>query len=179
MQIRPARASDAAAVHAIYAPVVTGSAISFETEAPSVDQMARRITDTLPLLPWLVGLDATGQVNGYVYAAPHAERAAYRWAVNVSAYVRADARRSGVGRALYRALLLELVALGYCRACAGITLPNAASVALHEGLGFRPVGVFRAVGHKLGRWHDVGWWQLALQQLDPPPLPRPYAGGGA
>ncbi len=179
MQIRPARASDAAAVHAIYAPLVSGSAITFETDPPGVQEMAQRISDTLPLLPWLVGLDAAGQVNGYVYAAPHAERAAYRWTVTVSAYVRADARRRGVARALYGALLLELVALGYCRACAGITLPNAASVALHEGMGFRPVGVFPAVGHKLGRWHDVGWWQLALQQRDPPPPPRPYAGGGA
>ena len=89
-----------------------------------------------------------------------------------------DARRSGVGRALYGALLLELLALGYCRACAGITLPNAASVALHESMGFRPVGVFSAVGHKLGRWHDVGWCQRPLQQPDPPPPLRPYARAG-
>ncbi len=177
MNIRTATVADAAAIQAIYAPVVTGTAISFEMDPPDVAAMAQRITDTLPTLPWLVGLDADGQVNGYVYASRHAERAAYQWTVNVSAYVRDDARRQGVARRLYSALMQQLVALGYCEACAGITLPNAASVGLHEALGFRPVGVYRHVGHKLGRWHDVGWWQRSLQHPAEPPALRPFDSG--
>ncbi len=81
-----------------------------------------------------------------------------------------------MGKTLYGVLLPELKALGYCQAFAGITLPNAGSVALHESAGFRPVGVYRHAGHKLGRWHDVGTWQLTLQDLDPPPPPRTFSG---
>lgn len=177
MTIRTATVADAAAIQAIYAPVVTGTAISFEVEPPDVAAMAQRIAATLPTLPWLVGLDEAGQVNGYVYASGHAERAAYRWTVNVSAYVRADSHRQGVARRLYATLLQQLVALGYCEACAGITLPNAASVGLHEAMGFRPVGVYRRVGHKLGAWHDVGWWQRSLQHPAVPPALRAFDGG--
>ena len=100
MNIRTATVADAAAIQAIYAPVVAGTAISFEMDPPDVAAMAQRIAATLPMLPWLVGLDADGQVNGYVYASRHAERAAYQWTVNVSAYVRDDARRQGVARRL-------------------------------------------------------------------------------
>jgi phosphinothricin acetyltransferase len=177
MNIRIATAADAAAVQAIYAPVVTDTVISFEMEAPTVAEIARRIEHTLPHLPWLVGLDEQGRVNGYVYASRHRERAAYQWAVDVSAYVRADARGQGVGKRLYTVLLHELATLGYCQAFAGITLPNAGSVALHESMGFTPLGVFRDVGHKLGRWHDVGWWQLTLQRPDPPAPLRAFAHG--
>jgi L-amino acid N-acyltransferase YncA len=127
-----------------------------------------------------VSLDASGQVNGYAYAGKHRERAAYRWSVDVTAYVRSDARGQGVGRRLYRALRHELVALGYFQAFAGIALPNAASVGLHESVGFTPVGVFRQVGFKRGAWHDVGWWQWSLRQVtrvvpnpaEPQPLDR-------
>ena len=177
MDIRTATPDDAAAVQAIYAPVVAGTAISFEIDPPGVDQMAQRIAATLPTWPWLVGLDDAGQVQGYVYASPHSERQAYQWTVNVSAYVRADARGRGVGKGLYAALFRQLVALGCCEACAGITLPNAASVALHESMGFKPVGVYRNVGHKLGRWHDVGWWQLSLQHPASPPALRAFDHG--
>lgn len=175
IRIRPAQADDAAAIQAIYGPVVRDTAISFETEVPSVDEMRQRIVSTLQQYPWLVALDAEGRVSGYVYAGRYAERLAYRWSVTVTAYVRADCRGQGVGQALYRALLAQLRALGYCQAYAGITQPNAASVALHESVGFTPVGIFGNAGYKLGRWHDVGWWQQTLQRLDPPPEPRAFA----
>jgi phosphinothricin acetyltransferase len=172
MRIRPATPDDAPAVLAIYAPVVTETAISFETEPPTVDEMRARIQSTLSHYPWLVALDDEGRVAGYVYASRHAERAAYRWSVGVTAYVRADQRGRGVGKTLYLELLRQLKDLGYCQAFAGITLPNVASIALHEAVGFTRVGVYASAGYKLGRWHDVGHWQFPLQRPDPPQEPR-------
>jgi phosphinothricin acetyltransferase len=113
-------------------------------------------------------------VQGYAYASRHRERAAYQWSVDVSAYVREDARGRGVGKALYGRLFELLKALGYCRAFAGIALPNAASVALHESMGFEALGVYRRVGFKRGAWHDVGWWQKTLQDVDHPSPPLPF-----
>lgn len=173
--IRIATPDDAAAVLAIYTPVVLDTPVSFETAAPTVDDMRQRIAATLPQFPWLVALDEAGRVAGYVYASRYAERQAYRWSATVTAYVREDRRGRGLGRSMYAELLARLTALGYCQAYAGITLPNAASVALHEAMGFERVGVFRNAGHKLGRWHDVGWWQRTLQRPDPPPEPRPFS----
>ena len=171
-RIRIAHPDDAAAVHAIYAPVVEQTAISFELDVPLVDEIRRRITYTLAIFPWLVHLDEAGAVDGYVYASRYRERAAYQWSTDVSAYVRADARGQGLGKRLYARLFDELVALGYCQAFAGITLPNVASIALHEAVGFTRVGVYASAGYKLGRWHDVGYWQFPLQRPDPPPEPR-------
>ena len=163
MTIRIAAPSDAEAVAAIYAPIVRDTTISFELEPPSVDEMRDRIASTLQKLPWLVSLDEHGLVDGYVYAGKHRERAAYQWSVDVTAYVREDARGQGVGKRLYGRLFDELVRLGYFQAFAGIALPNEASVALHESLGFAPLGVYRQVGFKHGAWRDVGWWQKQLQ----------------
>jgi L-amino acid N-acyltransferase YncA len=121
-------------------------------------------------MPWLV-CEHRGELLGYAYASPHRVRAAYQWSVDVSVYIHAQARRSGVGRGLYRSLFALLTLQGFYHAYAGITLPNPASVGLHESLGFQPVGVYRSVGYKLGAWHDVGWWQLALQERVPAPEP--------
>ncbi|HZS33118.1 MAG TPA: arsinothricin resistance N-acetyltransferase ArsN1 family B [Methylomirabilota bacterium] len=170
MAIRLATEQDAGAVQAIYAPVVRDTAISFEVDPPSVEEMARRIRETWPRWPWLV-LERDGNVVGYAYAGAHRARPAYRWSVDVTIYVAAGARRGGVGRALYTSLLAVLALQGYVTAWAGITLPNAASVALHEAVGFVPVGVYPAVGYKLGAWRDVGWWRRRLRP--PPPDPEP------
>lgn len=161
--IRLARADDADAIAAIYAPVVERTTISFELVAPSAEEMRQRITTTLLTHPWLVSVDAAGRVDGYAYASKHRERMAYQWSVDTAVYIRADRRGCGVGSALYRALLPMLIAQGYCQAFAGIALPNEASVGLHERLGFERLGVYRNVGYKLGGWHDVGWWQKPLQ----------------
>jgi phosphinothricin acetyltransferase len=169
MNIRPVTPDDAAALAAIYAPIVLETAISFELEAPDASEMRARIAKTLPVLPWLVGEDAAGAVSGYVYASKHRERAAYQWSVDVTAYVRDDCRGQGIGKRLYAQLFEELVALGYCQAFAGIALPNEASVALHESVGFRPLGVYEKVGFKFDAWRDVGWWQKELR----PPAPHP------
>jgi phosphinothricin acetyltransferase len=177
MMIRTATPDDAPAVVAIYAPIVRDTVISFELEPPGVDEIRRRITATLPVLPWLVGEDAQGAVCGYVYASRFRERAAYQWAVEVTAYVREDCRGAGVGRRLYTRLFELLIDLGYFQAIAGITLPNAASVGLHKAMGFEVVSHYRNVGHKQGAWHDVGYWQKALRPLQHPLPPRPYNGG--
>jgi len=108
-------------------------------------------------------------LSGYVYASPFRDRAAYRWSVETTAYVREDCRGSGIGKRLYLALLPRLRELGYYPAFAGIALPDLAGVALHESVGFGPVGIYRNVGVKLGGWHDVGWWQLELRQPSVPP----------
>ena len=174
-RIRLATAADAEAIAAIYRPVVESTTISFETAPPDRDEMARRLADTLVAHPWLV-CDIDGRVAGYAYASKHRVRAAYQWSVDTSVYVDADRRRSGVGRGLYRSLFAILAAQGFFNAFAGIALPNTASVALHEAVGFEPIGVYRRVGFKLGAWHDVGWWQLALRAHDASPdvpLPLP------
>jgi phosphinothricin acetyltransferase len=174
--IRLATERDALACLRIYAPVVAETAISFETEAPSVEEMERRIADTLVQLPWLV-LEEPEGVQGYAYAAPYRKRAAYQWSVEVSVYVAEEARGKGVGRRLYAALFDLLRRQGYVNAYAGIALPNDASVGLHEAMGFRPVGVYRNVGFKLGRWLDVGWWQLELREPPGEPVaPSPVNG---
>lgn len=169
---------DGDAAAAIYAPYVTGAVTSFELEPPSGTEMAARIASTLALAPWLMYDNEGGEAVGYAYASRHHERAAYQWSVNVAVYLRADHHRRGIGRQLYEALFALLGLQGFYTAIAGITLPNPSSVGLHEALGFRPVGVYRAVGWKLGGWRDVGWWQLPLQprpELPAPPLALPEA----
>lgn len=165
VSVRPATPADAAAIAAIYGAHVSDGYASFETEAPSVAEIARRMA-AAPRLPWLVA-EQDAAVIGFAYAARHRERAAYRWSADVSVYLAAPATGRGVGRALYDALLPEVAALGYVSVFAGIALPNAASVRLHESVGFTPVGVYRDVGFKHGQWRDVGWWQRRL--VDPPP----------
>jgi L-amino acid N-acyltransferase YncA len=168
----PAR--DAAACAAIYAPYVTASAASFEDEAPSAEELAERIERTTRTHPWLV-LEDGGRVVGYAYASHHHARAAYRWAADVAVYVDPAHHGRGAGRRLYGALL-ELLRI----ACAGITLPNEASVGLHRAVGFELVGTYRAIGWKAGAWRDVSWWQLLLAPdaddgappADPGPPPR-------
>ena len=176
MNIRVAIPTDAEAMTAIYAPVVANTSISFELTPPTVDEMRSRIVKTLADLPWLVSEDSQGSVDGYVYASKHRERPAYQWSVDVTAYVREDARGHGVGKRLYQALFPELATLGYFQAFAGIALPNDASVALHESVGFQPVGIYRKVGFKLGAWHDVGWWQKELRSPTEPTDPTAFGG---
>jgi phosphinothricin acetyltransferase len=173
--IRLAREIDAEAVAAIYAPFVERTAISFETIPPGRDEVVRRIADTTSVYPWLV-CEFNGGVVGYAYAAQHSVRAAYRWSVDTSAYIDAAHHRRGIGRGLYASLFEILRAQGFVNAYAGITLPNAPSVGLHEAVGFKKLGVYERVGYKLGTWHDVGWWQLGLRArseypTEPVPLP--------
>lgn len=161
--IRIVNLDDAESIRDIYAPFCEATPVSFETHAPSVDEMRRRISKLKASFPWLV-CDRGGVIAGYAYASPHRERAAYRWSVDVSAYVHEGCRRAGVGRALYTRLFEILRRQGFYTALAGITLPNPGSVGLHESMGFEPVGVYRRIGYKCGQWHDVAWYQLGLRE---------------
>jgi phosphinothricin acetyltransferase len=169
--IRLATPDDADQVQAIYAPYCH-TPTSFETEPPSVEEVRGRLTKVLGHYPWLL-CEEGGEVLGYAYATQHRERAAYRWSVDTAVYVRQGRQRRGVGRALYTSLLAVLPLQGYVNAYAGVTLPNPASVGLHEAVGFRPVGVYSQVGFKCGAWHDVAWFQRPLQpRAAEPPPPR-------
>jgi phosphinothricin acetyltransferase len=160
-RIRPADPlRDAAACAAIYAPFVTDGWISFELDPPDTTEMARRIGEYGASHGWLVA-ERDGEVVGYAYGSPHRTRAAYASSCDVAVYVAPEAARRGVGRALYAALL-PLLAERHHAAFAGIALPNPASIALHEAMGFTHLGTYREVGWKLGAWRDVGWWQRLL-----------------
>jgi L-amino acid N-acyltransferase YncA len=168
--IRDADAADAERCAAIYAPYVRDTAISFESEPPSAEEMSARIAACQLRHAWLV-LEQAGDVVGYAYGGPFMTRPAYQWATAVSVYLDPSRHRSGGGRALYEALLERLAARGHRTALAGIALPNDASAGLHRALGFELVGTYRRVGWKLGGWHDVAWYQRPLGDDDGPPEP--------
>jgi L-amino acid N-acyltransferase YncA len=166
---RIAHAGDAAAIAAIYAPYATDTVITFETEAPDAEEMRARIALIGQRYPWLV-VEFDGNVVGYAYASEYRSRKAYRWSIDVGVYLAPAAHRKGIGRGLYARLFALLRAQGYVNAYGIITLPNEASVGLHEAMGFVPIGTYRHVGYKHGAWLDVGWWHLAL--TPPPSQPR-------
>lgn len=162
MEIRPARPDqDAGRCAAIYRPFVTDGWTSFEIEPPDAAEMARRMADYSASYAWLVA-ERDGLVLGYAYGSQHRTRAAYATSCDVAIYVDPAFARQGIGRALYGRLLPALAARNFHAAFAGITLPNPGSIALHEAMGFTPVGIYREVGWKCGGWRDVGWWQRLL-----------------
>jgi L-amino acid N-acyltransferase YncA len=170
-------ALDAGVCAAVYRPFVESSVASLEERPPTENEFASRIERISRRYPWLVAAP-DGEVIGYAYASEHRERAAYRWAADVAVYVEASHHGQGVGRALHDALFHLLRRQGLHIACAGITLPNEASVALHKASGFTAVGIYRRIGWKAGGWRDVGWWELELLEPTsdgPPPEPGPPA----
>lgn len=168
--MRIATERDAEACHAIYAPTVLDSAITFETELPGVEVMRQRIQARLRHYPWLIW-EEDSQVLAYAYAGRFRERAAYDWIAETSIYVHADARRRGIARRLYAALLDTMALQGIHQAVGVITLPGDVSVMLHESMGFEAAGVWKKAGYKLERWWDVGVWQKELQAVPPSPSP--------
>jgi phosphinothricin acetyltransferase len=168
--VRDAVPADARRCAEIYAPYVRDTAISFETEPPTAEEMAERIATAQREHAWLV-LEDEGGVSGYAYGGPFMSRAAYRWSATVSVYLDGNRRRSGGGRALYSALLDRLADRGIRTVLAGVALPNPASEGLHRALGFEPAGTYRRVGWKHGRWHDVTWYQRDLVVGGGPPEP--------
>ena len=175
--LRSAHPGDAAAIAAIYAPYVESGIVSFETEAPDAAAMAARMAAAGPLHPWLVAEEA-GTMLGYAHATSFGSRDAYRWATETTIYVADDGQRRGVGRRLYGALLATLAAQGFTQAIGRIALPNPASIALHETLGFREAGMLSEIGWK-GRWIDVAYYQCALGEgEDEPAEPRPFRATG-
>ena len=166
--LRVATVSDAAQIAEIYRPYVERTAISFEEEAPNAEGMAAKIEKVGSTFPFLVFEDegaGDGRILGYAYATRSRERAAYRWSLEDSVYVREDARGRGIGRSLLEALLALLGELGYMKVYAVITPPNPASVALHGALGFVPLCRFADTAFKLGSWQAVDWMELTLRDI--------------
>jgi phosphinothricin acetyltransferase len=161
-KVRPAEPADAGALAAIYNPYVAETVVTFEEVPVAAAEMARRVENVRASgLPWLVA-ENDGRVVGYAYATPWRPRSGYRFSVEVTVYVAPDMGGRGIGSRLYGELLPRLAERGAHAVIGGIALPNAASVALHERFGMRKVAHFEQVGFKLGRWVDVGYWQLLL-----------------
>lgn len=159
--IRPATAADAGSIAAIYNHYVRETVITFEETPVSENEMARRIADVGSRYPWLVA-EHHGAVAGWAYATEWKTRSAYRFSVETTVYVSPTQQRRGMGASLYTPLIAELKARRLHSAVGGIALPNDASIALHEKLGFQKIAHFAEVGRKFDRWVDVGYWQLIL-----------------
>lgn len=169
--IRTVTIEDATQIAAIYEPWVRDTAVSFESEPPGWEEMARRIATLSRTHPWVVIEEEAGSILGYAYASPYRQRPAYLWSVETTIYLHIEHRGRGLGKALYAALLDLATNWGYTNAFAGIALPNPESVSLHASVGFTPIGVFPKAGFKLGVWHDVGWWHRPLSPATPPHPP--------
>jgi phosphinothricin acetyltransferase len=166
--IRQAEVQDSARLLAIYAYYVENTTISFEVEVPTLAEFARRVETISREYPFLVCMNGD-DLCGYAYASRHRERAAYRYDVDVSAYVKEGMQGKGAGSALYAALFDALAQGEYYNAYAGVALPNERSLALHRKFGFQPVGVYHHTGYKFGKWHDVMWLEKKLRDYDVKP----------
>jgi phosphinothricin acetyltransferase len=159
--IRPATAADATRIAEIYNHHVRETVVTFEEQPVADAEMARRIAETTAEYPWLVS-EVDGILAGYAYASSWKRRSAYRYAVESTIYLAPEFHGRGLGAELYRALIAEMRSRGFHCAIGGVALPNPASIALHEKLGYKHIGQFREVGWKFGRWVDVGYWELLL-----------------
>ncbi|MBL7744565.1 MAG: N-acetyltransferase [Chitinophagaceae bacterium] len=175
MIIRLATPSDAKDILAIYAPYITGTSFTFEAEVPTEQVFAERIRSYLVNWPWLV-CEVDGKIAGYAYGSRYRERIGYQWCVECSVYVHDDYMQKGVGKALYTPLFGMLRQQGYRNVYAVINLPNERSVRFHESCGFKWFATYENVGYKLGKWKNVGWWQLVINDYsDDPPAPARFS----
>jgi phosphinothricin acetyltransferase len=159
--IRAAERRDAESILEIYIPYIINTPVSFETEVPTIEAFRQRIIQYQEILPWLV-CEINNVMAGYTYAINHRQRTAYDCSKELSVYVHPDFRHRGIASGLYTALVEILKHQGVTNVLAGIALPNAESVGFHERFGFKLVGIYHNVGHKLGRFHDAGWWELPI-----------------
>lgn len=175
VQLRVAQKSDASDILRIYAPYIVSTAFTFETEVPSTEAFEQRIIKCLSGYPWIVVM-IDDVLAGYAYASSHRERKAYQWTCECSIYLDDRFKGYGIGKELYSLLFNILAFQGFKNVYAGITLPNEASVRLHEKCGFSLFATYDNVGYKLGAWQKVGWWRLQINNYDlnpAPPLPFP------
>lgn len=163
--IREVQNSDAEAICSIYNHYIQNSVVTFEMEPISVPEMQERMKLASKELPWLV-FEEKGSILGYANASKWKGRCAYRFSVESTVYLSQDSVGKGIGTQLYKALIDRLANLSYHSIIGGIALPNSASVALHERLGFKKVAHFKEVGWKMGRWIDVGYWELIVQNAE-------------
>ena len=176
-QIRLARPEDCGALLAIYAPYVTGTAVTFEYAVPDQESFRCRIQETLKQFPWLV-CEAGGKIAGYAYASPFQKRAAYQWDAELSVYVSSAFHRHGIAKELYEKLFSILKAQGYYNLYAFITLPNPASIGLHRFYGFETAGIYHGTGFKFGKWHDLALLEKRLRDssyTEVPEKPIPFS----
>jgi len=168
--IRIATTDDAESILKIYAPYIENTSYTFETEVPTIASFKERISSYLQNWPWLI-CEIDGRIAGYAYGSKHRERVAYQWSIESSVYVHDDYQRRSVARALYVSLINILKLQGFRNLYAVINLPNDKSVSFHEKLGFEYFATYKNVGYKLGRWKNVGWWQLQLNAYSMEPEP--------
>ncbi len=170
--IRLITENDAHEVLEIYKPYVINSIISFEYEAPSLDEFLQRIQNNISEYPWLVCLD-DNKIIGYAYASKHRYRIAYQWSCESTVYLLAEYHRKGIAGILYKTLFSLLRLQGFFNVYAGVSLPNEKSVGFHQSFGFKKVGTYKKVGYKFGKWHDVEWLQFQLQRhIVSPTMPK-------
>jgi L-amino acid N-acyltransferase YncA len=168
--IRLATPADAEGILEIYVPHIKNTSFTFETKIPSTDEFAVRIQTYLQNWPWLV-CESGNKITGYAYGAKYRERSGYQWCVESSVYIHDDYQRKGIAYTLYTALIKILKKQGYNNVYAVINLPNEKSVAFHEKMGFEYFAIYKNVGYKLGKWKNVGWWQLNINEYIPGPEP--------
>ena len=174
MFIRVAEPGDAPGILSIYSPYILNSGITQETELPTTEGMRQRVIQNLEERPWIV-CESGGEIAGYAYAGKHRERKGYQWCIEPSVYIGEKFHRSGIATALYTALFDILKLQGFVNAYAVITLPNDKSVAFHERFGFHYLTTYKKIGYKLGRWHDVGWWEKQVNEYPTNPTdPTPF-----
>lgn len=173
-KIRMAKPSDAEALLSIYAPYITESAFTFETEVPAAESFAQRIRTYQENWPWLV-FETDDNIAGYAYATKHRERTAYQWCVESSVYVNSDYQKRGIAKALYTVLFSILKYQGCRNVYAGITIPNDRSVSFHKNFGFTWIANYQNIGYKLNKWHTVSWYQMQLNDYsDEPRVPLKF-----
>lgn len=169
--IRLASPTDAEQILAIYAPYIRETSLTFETEVPALNDFAQRINTYLQQWPWLV-YEVSEKILGYAYASRYRERTGYQWSIECSVYIADEAFRKGIARKLYDALFKIVRAQQFTTVYAVINLPNERSVAFHESVGFSYFATYENVGYKLGKWKNVGWWKLQLNEYrENPPVP--------
>jgi phosphinothricin acetyltransferase len=163
MLIRLIQDKDVDRITEIYNHYITDTIITFEEERVVPATMSARIKKiTTDNLPWFVAEDDSGDVVGYAYATKWRERFAYRYSVEITVYLSVNAIKNGIGSGLYETLFSELKTRNIHTVIGGITLPNEASIALHEKFGMKKVAHFKDVGFKFKQWLDVGYWQGEL-----------------
>lgn len=167
LTIRPVSEMDVATILNIYAPYITDTVITFETEVPTIEDFTERILNIKEEYPYLV-CEVEGKVVGYAYASKHRARSAYKYSVDISVYVEKSYHRKGIGKALYTELFRQLTDYDVYNAYAGITYPNEKSIGLHKTFGFKEVGIYHNVGYKDGRWLDVIWLEKQLKEYGTP-----------
>ena len=166
MSARPVSSADIEAIADIYNHYVENSVVSFEEATVSVVEIGERVAKVSANgLPWFVAEDAQSNILGFAYASPWKTRSAYRFTVELTVYLASEAISQGWGTKLYSAVVRDLKETPVKTVVAGITLPNPASVAIHEKFGLKKVAHFEKVGFKFGRWLDVGYWQADMDDI--------------